>query len=548
MKSKILSLALLTLILSVSIVCALDFSVSTPEALTKVKTQTSFTITNNGLETINLKVTLPTTISDGKGNEVTISPITAVIFNDVAPAATKNVELKYTGDLAKLALGEFSKDISVYAVDIADPTKNLTKTTSLKALNTYCSAGNLGDLEIDRLKFTNNGLGSKDEWYLTDEIDVELRVNNDGDEDIDDVVVEWGLYNEQTGDFIIEEEEKSFNLDSDEKETLNFKFKLDPNDFDADDDEDDFVFYARAYSDDLGEEISCTSNSENIKIMRDKHFVVINGLIVSSNVVPCGGFLEGDFEVWNIGNSDEDDVSVLITNAELGISEKLDIGTLDILEDKKLTFNIKIPQNEEEKIYTLRFEVLDEDGDVFQNDNDEESKTSLIVDVQGNCGKGEEEPTLPGVLITADLDPETPEAVAGKQVIVKTSLRNTGDAETTYIVSVVGNSAWSSLNSIDPRAITLAPGESKIVNIILDIDANAEGNKEFTITANYGDKVTEQKVALTVSKPQTAVTTDLGPIGEHLKKNWFIYLIVLVNIILIIAIIIVIARMVSPRM
>ena len=91
----------------------------------------------------------------------------------------------------------------------------------------------------------------------------------------------------------------------------------------------------------------------------------------------------------------------------------------------------------------------------------------------------------------------------------------------------------------------MAPGESSNVNIVLNIKNNAQGDNELTIKSMYDNKVTEQRVVLTILPSKTQA--DLTPFVEHIRTNWFIYLIVLVNIILIIAIILVIRSMVSPR-
>ena len=66
--------------------------------------------------------------------------------------------------------------------------------------------------------------------------------------------------------------------------------------------------------------------------------------------------------------------------------------------------------------------------------------------------------------------------------------------------------------------------------------------KNFEIKASYDDQITEQGIALAIQEKQ-----DIGAdkIVEHLKTNWFIYAIVIVNLILIIAIISVVKRMVG---
>ena len=53
----------------------------------------------------------------------------------------------------------------------------------------------------------------------------------------------------------------------------------------------------------------------------------------------------------------------------------------------------------------------------------------------------------------------------------------------------------------------------------------------------------EQKVALTIEGDEA----EFDAFSGHIRNNWFIYVIVLVNIVLIIAIILVIRSMVRPR-
>ena len=113
-----------------------------------------------------------------------------------------------------------------------------------------------------------------------------------------------------------------------------------------------------------------------------------------------------------------------------------------------------------------------------------------------------------------------------------------------YTLSVSGLDDWATLASIDDQVFTIAAGEVKDINIILNLDSDAEGDKEFTIKTTYGESgITEKKVPLSIS----ASNAQLVPFVDNVKSNWFIYVIILVNVILIIAIISVIRSMVSPR-
>jgi uncharacterized membrane protein len=105
-------------------------------------------------------------------------------------------------------------------------------------------------------------------------------------------------------------------------------------------------------------------------------------------------------------------------------------------------------------------------------------------------------------------------------------------------MEVSGNSQWSQVAEIDPKSFSLNAGESKKVNIYLDIDSKAEaGDKEFTIKANYNGISTEQKVVITLEEG-----FNTGKLVSHLKAYWFLYVIGLVTLILLVIVIILLVR------
>jgi hypothetical protein len=469
--------------------------------------------------TDNMPITFDTTTTAGK---VTIDT-SAIDYNQL------NLGTTYTGVLT-----------------LSDATLTADETHNIKITPTWCDDGckgsNLLDLDVE---IKNKGMGENDdEWYPFDDIEVEITIDNiynDGDgstdDDLKDIVVEWGLYNPDKGKFTdIEDEENDFNLKEGKDNEIILNFNVNPDDFSES--TNSYVFYVKAYAEDSKDDLINQENSaveyfESIDIMRDD-FMILDNVIIPSTV-QCGETLEITGDVWNIATDQEDDVSMRVYNNELGINEIINLGDIDELEPSDFNFKYTVPNGLSEKLYALEFRVFDEDGDTYEADTDDDSIFLRQFKVEGNCVE-RLAPT-----ITATLDSSTPNAMAGKEVIIKTTIRNNEDEETIYDVSVFGNSAWSSLSSIDPQSITLGAGESKEVSITLDIDKDAEGDKEFTIRTAYGDQTTEQKVAFSIEK--SAVGAD--KIADHLKTNWFIYVIVIVNLILIIAIISVIKRMVG---
>jgi hypothetical protein len=514
MKSKILSIFLLTAILSLAMVSAttLTFDKATSSAdITTTEGLVSLTFDKqyNDVTDIDADIVISSTI-DGLNIDTS-----AVIYSGLMLGET------YTGTLLL--------------------TNDETHTILIKP--SYCNDGIIDKDELRNEYLTvdveiNNkeGFGEEDnEWYFFDEIEVEVEVDNVYFDDIDDIVVEWCLLNTDDGKCTdVEDEETDFKLKENKDEKVTLMFNVDPDDIDED--VDDYMFYVKIYSDDkdYGEDKLCIESSESISIIKDD-FMILGDVEFPENIA-CGELFTFNADVWNIADDDEEEVTVQIFSQELGLDETLMLDEVSSIDFEKISFEYELSKETKPGVAFFEIRVTDEDGDLYENDNDDESRFRYSTFIEGSCVEKDITPT-----ITATLDSSTPDAIAGKEIIIKTTLRNNGDEETTYALSVFGNSAWSSLSSIDPQSITLNAGESKEVSIILDIDKDAEGDKEFTIKTTYNDQTTEQKVAFSIEK--SAMGAD--KIAEHLRTNWFIYVIVIVNLILIIAIISVIRRMVG---
>ncbi|MDP2925597.1 MAG: putative S-layer protein [Nanoarchaeota archaeon] len=568
MKSKILYSSLLMLILSIAIVSAtVTITSTTPNSFTKSLTQSSFIVTNHGTDNVRLTLTIPATIDDSKGHSITLSTTSPIIYNNIAPGqSTGAINIAYSGDTALFKIGEFSINIVVKSEQMnpdgtINPSNNMTLNVPVKFINTFCRYGeNDSGLSISTVDINTNGEDDY-EWRPLDEVTIKVKVENVGTDKISNVNLELGLIDSNGKNTIsnmdnLDNKKVSLGTISEDKEkTYEFKFKV-PVDFK----DENYLFVVKAYKSGKEAEI-CTSSSSDLESKyfqsisgtrvtdTDKQVVVDNIILSPEEKSQCGDKVQISANVVNIGDEDYlDQVKVTLYNKDLNINLVQEVREdLDQGDSYNIDFEFDVPQNAQEKTYTLEFRTYydyDEDDNTYGEISS--SKFYKTIKIEGNCEKIDTTiPTVPQARITAELDPETPEAVAGKQVIIKSNIKNTGTTESTYTITVYGNSAWSSLVSINPTDVKLAPGESKDVSIVLNVDAAAEGEKEFSIRAlsAASDKAVEQKVSLLIVKP--SATADYSAVSEHLKKNWFIYLIILVNLILIIAIIAVIRRMVS---
>jgi uncharacterized membrane protein len=555
MKTKILTMFLMTALLSMSLVMATDFSLSTSSLKFENKVNVlTFEFTpptdTNGSNQYNFTLDFPNpaiTLENGQSVGFTYNSSDLTNIDSTTPIT---VTVTSDADHNQLSIGkEYTGKIKV---------KNVANTTDYKEITvnfvgSFCSMGENGtNLEINDIKI-NNDDGDDEDWSPLDKIEVEVEVENIGNEKVRDVTVELAVF-DSSGKNIVKDlenlDDEEIDLGSikeDDEETAIFEFTV-PADFES----GDYRLAIKAYSDDLEEENECTAKSDDLdntyfqeivgEREEDSEKHVVFDDIRTNSPAQCGDKIQVSGDLVNIGDEDyEDQLKVTLYNSELGLElEQIVREDLEEGETESVEFEFEVPEDAEEKLYNLKFKTYydyDEDDDSYDEESEEEFSATLRV--AGNCHSHDEDAT-----ITSEFDSETPNAVAGKQVIIKSTVTNTGDVETMYTLSVNGINDWATLASIDDQVFTLAAGENKEVNIILNVDSNAEGDKGFTIKTTYGEnKITEHKVSLSIS----ASNTQLTPFVDNVKSNWFIYVIILVNIILIIAIISVIRSMVSPR-
>ncbi|MFH1151783.1 MAG: hypothetical protein V1788_01520, partial [Nanoarchaeota archaeon] len=105
--------------------------------------------------------------------------------------------------------------------------------------------GTTGNLKIE-IDDINNvaGFGDDNEWLPLDKIEVDIKVENDGDEKIKNIEVKWGLYDVDNDNWVFDEKESDFNLKDGDDKTITVTFDLsDPSDYE---DGNNFVFYVWA--------------------------------------------------------------------------------------------------------------------------------------------------------------------------------------------------------------------------------------------------------------------------------------------------------------
>jgi len=495
--------------------------------------QTTITVTNNGnTDLTNIE------LSASSGFEVTFN---TTGFN-LNAGQSASVLVTRTTSLNSLKIGSNIITITATAGD-ANGTSNSVVLTALK--NFYVGS-NEGKLRVfDIRSDTLSGFGSDDEfWYPLDEVEVEFRVENNGNWDIEDIVIEACLYDISSERCVLDEDDMDisndeFNLDLGDDQRVRLTFVVNPEDLRAGN--EDYTFFISAVGDiddrdsPINGEETGTSNSKDIEIRTREEFIIIDNAQFT-NSVSCGETVGMTVDFWNIGDTDldNDEVFVLAYNRDLGINEVIKFPSgIDSMEYERVSLNFNIPSNTKEAQYLISMTAYDDENlgtnSIFENSENDESKYNVPLNVKCSSPSGNKD-----LSIAASLDSE---AKAGKEMSVRVTLTNTANLIRSFVIEPTGYDSWAEVSEL-PSTMTVVPSGTGEGVIKFNVDGGASGTKTFTVNVYSGtDLVATQVVSVNI-EPKSF----LGITGSAVGGNAFLWGFGILNVILLLIIIFVAVR------
>lgn len=402
-------------------------------------------------------------------------------------------------------------------------------------------SSNLGELRVSIRDITVTGFGDEREWLPFDEIEVEVEVENRGEWDVEDIELEWGLYSEVDDEWVIDVDDvESFDLDRSDEETFTFTFTIDDKmDLDLEDLDDgqNYILFVRTTGDiaedDHEGESTCSADADDIELVIERDYVTLQDFVFQESAM-CGTDFTISADAWNVGSRDQDEITVGVSNRDLGLSQVVEVGDINSFESEKFEYTFRIPNDAEEKSYTFTFEVYDEDGDIYENDyDDQESRYSAIISVSGCQDAGSDK----DVLVSADL---VSGGKAGEELIVSAKITNTGNERATFTINAAGYGQWASSIEPEPSTLSLNSGQSGDVMFTVMVNDDASGDNLFDIEiVSENDLVASQPVSVTIEPKSSGISGIFG-------GNSLIWIFVLIDIVLI-AIIVIVAMRVAKK-
>ena len=535
-KSLLIFAGLLTIVFLAGIVSADIKFVPTSVSQTITSGQTSvvvnFQLNNTGATNYS---SLNWSATSSQGNWTVLPTVTALNVGEILSltATLSNILPTFDGTI----------NANIHVNDGVSPAEDLPVTIVVQSPtqaweNNFClfddgEGSNPGELDVKIKDVNAVGFGDGNEVLPFDTLEIEVSVDNQGSDNIDNIEVEWGLYDSDTGDWVIDvDNEKDFDLKDGNDETITFSFDINDN-MDVDlsdlDESDNYVLYVRATGDvdNNNNDITCESDTEDIQLIIEKDFVVAKD-ITAPETVSCNSDLQVSADIWNIGTRNQDNVVVKIFNKDLSINKLVEVGDIDSFDNTNLDETFKIPSNAKEQSYSISFEIYDDGATIYVNDYDDQearfTKAIKVTSCSGitDDGAGEEG----NILVSAEIQDG---GEAGKPLIIKAVVTNTGDSSATLLLNAAGYSSWAESVNVVPESITLAAGKSASALLTFEVNKDASGDNLFDLEIVSGNNlVAVQPVSVSITE---------GSSGFSLGGSWYLWLIVALNVILVIVII-----------
>ena len=411
----------------------------------------TFTVTNNGNVILNsFTFTNNINLNDSDGDSISLTFSNPGTVNPGA-SATVTITAAFGNNI----------DLDNYAgtVNVTSGTATDSFRLNLQIQPEICSDGIVKDgdttssgnafLDID-LREPDNG----DDIKPGDTLNIDVRVQNDDDTDMD-VVVEAFLWNLDQNEEIASVEGDSVNINDGDTETYELELEI-PKSSDLDTD-DSYVLYVKAYEDG-DEDQNCNEESVNLDFEREAHATVVKQVTISPSTASCSETIDIKVDVENQGTRDEDDVYIQVKNNELNLDMESNLFDLDDFagNDESATkrFSFTVPNNAQAKDYLIEGIVYYNDGDDTQSEFETLSVRECGTVTNGGSTNG-------GSVSQLSLSTGTTSIVAGKssaQLHLVVSSIEDRDLQGTLSFTPVGDWADSLLN----QPVSLHSGENNL--------------------------------------------------------------------------------------
>ncbi len=487
--------------------------------ITQGATKTA-TVTVKNLDTVNplsIAITHDLDLVDNDNDKIKLS------FSNPSPIPPNN-----SGTVTITMDADAKVDFETYQgiVTITDTNNTNNKATfdlSITVEPSICDAGETGnDLELE-IDDPDDG----EEFEPGDTVNIQVTVKNVGD---DDIRTQVGAFLFSDKSQITNAASETKNIENGDEEEFELTMKI-PFDSTKIDDDDDFTLFVKAFDDD-SEETNCIEESVGVTIELPTHKVVINKgdtqFLPSS--VSCGDTALANIHVTNIGEKDNDAVTIYLSNKELGITKQSDIFSIEAFSseeqnDETRQFSVTIPDDAISKTYLFTVAMNYKGG-----------STSEQIPLQVLCESPQTLVSQGEVIAT--VTPVNTKIVTSQSslITVPVKLQNAQPTKETFLVTLTN---INELGVSAPKTITLNPSKQSTLFLELRVHDDVEPGIHTTVVEVLweGTVIASETVAIEVEEriqPSPSALAALGQIFTFIPlAAWIIIDLIVIAVLII---------------
>jgi len=494
---------------NVNIEVPTDLTMTAPSSVSETTTNRSsnytFTIPLNNTGTVNAtwtNFTIPTLILNWNENENLSSSTTSLSATNITPG-TDTTSLSISYDLNdSIEYGIYSGTLTYNDENGASQSIPLELSVFENEYNKNLkiTVKNLEDITNDD-KDTYPG-----DTIRIEDIEIENNYSPDNDDSIDDIDLEYRVYQISDGDEIVDETyEDSFDIEENKDSgKFDIEFQI-PYDSKQGDYMVELIATGTIYSDDGtdsrdGEEI-VGRYYESFNVDTKTKHMIPKALLVDSYCP--GDEAELRIELVNIGENDLDENHDMFVKVEISefdyeewhnVTQDIDVGDIETL-----VVNVDIPSTATIGSHSVKL-TSKHTGNT--NSKLDGSEYSGLITLSSTCaGTASSDTTL----ISGQSSEEGAQGMNTKYTLTVT---NNGDSAVTYDIDVVGEEAWGAA-IVNPETVIVPAGGTSTFSVYLQPGNNAQSTNNAVVNLKSGGEIVSSKtLTLTISGMSISTLTD----------------------------------------
>lgn len=355
---KLFSIGIIIFLLTVLVVFAASLTTSSDPVVIQgqqgVSSASTFTITNPSANP-NITLSAASFIFDATKFKDNDGDIASISFSNPSPALIlpgSSASVTVTAAISsKLDQGTYSAPVTISSGAYSN-----NFTLSLVVNPDVCDSGITGGLRFSDWELKKNPeTDKKDEYYVGDKIVVQsIHVENNGNDEITDIIVRASLYDLTTGDEVDSTKSSTFNLKSGKDTSVDDLELTVPSDSDQ---SDDYAVYVKVYEDG-NEEHNCNFESMPVTVKKRSRDMSIDLTSIAPQNAKCGDYVDFSVNVKNTGSKDDSSVYVKIQDPSLKILGQSAVFSLDSDDETSKAIRIQLPKDLTTNVYSIESVVL----------------------------------------------------------------------------------------------------------------------------------------------------------------------------------------------